>query len=111
MNAKALRSVFFTASVLMIPVGAAPPAFAADGQIRFQGSIVDAGCPIATTGHVQPTHAQRVDVSQQHSVWVGTYRNVCSNDVMPFSTQYTEIKPRSQTSDTATLGLVTVTYH
>jgi hypothetical protein len=85
------------------------------GVISFKGQMVSTACevrPLSDARSLEDT--QQVQVSAHITLAVNTYRNACSDDLIPFSATYTAL-PASPAEGVAVdrssdSGVVTLTY-
>ncbi|MBV6752640.1 hypothetical protein KV580_20160 [Pseudomonas chlororaphis] len=82
------------------------------GQIRFFGEIVESGCEVGTlaTGHPGPD-SRLLKVSSAVSLNVDTAANACREGRVPFSTSYQPLASSVAARQSATQGVVTITYN
>jgi len=82
------------------------------GQIRFSGEIVESGCEVGTpaTGHVGPD-SRLLKVSSAVNLNVDTAANACRGGRVPFSASYQPLASSVATRQSATQGVVTITYN
>lgn len=97
-------------SVLLFSV--ATGASAIGGNISFRGQVVNSTCEVRRPSSTEtPEQAQRLRVAANVMLVVETRDNVCSHDLLPFSTQYNvlqTVNPRVAASTES--GVVTLTW-
>ncbi|MDB6143782.1 MAG: hypothetical protein JWP80_2826 [Pseudomonas sp.] len=97
--------------MLWVLLGLGTQASANGGVISFKGQMVATACeaqPLANARSTQDT--QLVQVSARITLAVNTYRNACSNDLIPFTTSYTALSNEQTPDVTPEAGVVTLTY-
>jgi type 1 fimbria pilin len=100
MKIKTITSIVLV--VLPFTAFAAPQG--TSGEIRFTGQIVDIGCELGRSGTLVSSESRQVEVRPGLKLDVGTYRNACSRQALPFSVTYEALKTSSDK------GIVTVKY-
>lgn len=82
------------------------------GGIGFHGQVVNSTCEVRRpSDDPSQGQTQRLQVATNVMLVVNTQGNVCSNNLLPFSTQYSVLQsadPRVDTSNES--GVVTLTY-
>lgn len=102
---------FMLGSVVLFSV--ASGAYAANGGvIGFHGQVVNSTCEVHRPSSTEsPEQRQRLQVAANVMLVVNTQANVCSHDLLPFSTQYSALQTGDPSVDTSSeSGVVTLTY-
>lgn len=114
MKGKALSFMLFSVVLFTFSAGVS----ASGGVINFKGQVVNTGCEVRLRSDDQSLEdMQQVQVSSQITLVVNTYRNACSDDVIPFNTTFTALPSSETTAVTgfstgqkSNVGIVTLTY-
>ncbi len=97
-------------SVVLFSV--ASGASANGGVIGFHGQVVNSTCEVRRPSSTESQEqAQRLQVAANVMLVVSTQDNVCSNDLLPFSTYYSVLQTADPSVDgSSESGVVTLTY-
>jgi hypothetical protein len=91
---------------------AATGASANGGVIGFRGQVVNSTCEAGRSSGIQPLEGrQQVQVAAKVMLVVSTDHNVCSNDLLPFTTSYSALQTADPTMENSSeSGVVTLTW-